>query len=190
MSTVSYTNSLCFREAHWEKKMERINDEEYCHHLLKHLTGETHENDHCTTDDRGLANMDPFGYEVQRVSREIEHSKDLATFGKVFEAYRAGSLEDVIAEHDSLDEKYTKHIRRLLAMRSLRDRRADVLRFCLGLGGFEYDDIFRFEANIVKEDKHPKAYAALEESAFRKLHPRSLPPWEMSDIGGPFPVNW
>ncbi|KAF3059922.1 hypothetical protein GL218_04554 [Daldinia childiae] len=190
MSSVSCTNWLCFRDAHWEKKMQRISDEEYYHHLLKHLTGETHENEHCTADDRGLANTDPFGYEVQRVSREIDHSQDLATFERVFEAYRTGSLEDVIAEHDSFDEKYTKHIRRLLAMRSLRDRRADILRFCLKLAGFEYDFAFKWEANLVTKDDHPKTFEALEESPFRKVHPRSLPPWEMFDNGGPFAVDW
>ncbi|KAI1476106.1 hypothetical protein F4774DRAFT_394671 [Daldinia eschscholtzii] len=190
MSPASSLNWLCFREAHAARKEKNINDNEYYHHLLRHLTGETHENEHCTADDKRLSITDPFGYEVQRASGEIEHSQNLATFERIFEAYRAGDLEGVIAGHDSLDEKHAKHIRRLLAMKSLLDRRADVLRFCLGLGGFEYDLIFRFEANTVKQDKHPKTFDALEESEFRKLHPRSLPPWEMFDVGGPLPVDW
>ncbi|KAK6953489.1 hypothetical protein Daesc_005794 [Daldinia eschscholtzii] len=160
MSPASSPNWLCFREAYTARKEKNINDHEYYHHLLRHLTGETHENEHCTTDDRRLSIIDPFGYEVQRVSGEIGHSQNLATFERIFEAYYASDLEDVIAGHDSLDEKHAKHIRRL------------------------------FEANTVKQDKHPKTFDALEESEFRKLHPRRLPPWEMFDVGGPLPVDW
>ncbi|KAI8958101.1 hypothetical protein F5Y11DRAFT_337427 [Daldinia sp. FL1419] len=190
MTNSIYTDSLCFREAFTAYKEKRINNEEYHHHLLNHLSGETHASEFCRADDKRLEIEDPFGYEVQRVSMEMERPQNVEAFRRIFKSYSAGSLEGVIAEHDALDEKYSKYIRRILAMRALCDRRADILQFCLRIGGFEYSATFKFEANTVEQAKDPKTFEALEESEFRKIHPRRLPPWLMFDVGGPFPVDW
>ncbi|RYP05016.1 hypothetical protein DL764_004091 [Monosporascus ibericus] len=86
-----------------------------------------------------------------------------------------------------MDEKHAKYTRRLLTMRTLLDRRADVLQFCLGRGGFEYDDKFREESFSVDD---PETFAVLEESELRRLHPRNQPPWVAFDVGGALPVDW
>ncbi|RYP45990.1 hypothetical protein DL768_007740 [Monosporascus sp. mg162] len=189
MATPSSSRSLCYAEAAIAKKNGDINEEEYCHHLLKHLTGETHEHDieYATKDDYRLRRWDPFGYSVQCVSKEMERVEDASQFEEIFKAYRTGTAEDVIAQHDKLDEKHARYARRLLAMRALLDRRADVLRFCLGRGGFEYDDKFREESYSVGD---PETRAVLEESEFRRLHPRKQPPWVAFDVGGASPVDW
>ncbi|RYO82770.1 hypothetical protein DL762_006434 [Monosporascus cannonballus] len=72
-------------------------------------------------------------------------------------------------------------------MRALLDRRADVLQFCLSRGGFEYDDKFKEESYRVED---PETFAVLEESEFRKLHPRNQPPRVTFDVAGALPVDW
>ncbi|RYP04196.1 hypothetical protein DL764_004617 [Monosporascus ibericus] len=189
MATTPSNESLCFAKAAIAKKNGTISYDEYYHHLLKHLTGETHEHDieYATKDDYRLRRWDPFGYSVQCVSKEMERIEDATAFENVFKAYRTGTVDHVIAQHDKLDEKHAKYARRLLAMRALLDRRADVLKFCLSRGGFECDDKFKEESYSVED---PETFAVLEESEFRKLHPRKQPPWVAFDVGGAHPVDW
>lgn len=73
MATTSSGKSLCFREASTARKERQISDDEYYHHLLNHLAGETHEYDieYRTTDDYRLAKWDPFCHAVQLVYKEM-----------------------------------------------------------------------------------------------------------------------
>jgi hypothetical protein len=87
----------------------------------------------------------------------------------------------------------------------LRDRRSDILKFCLDLG-FTYEHYFDEAADRFQNaNDDPEMYKILEESEFRKLYPRLPPrneedggeeleededPSEVFDIGGRFPVDW
>lgn len=121
----------------------------------------------------------------------IRHA-DATPIERLFKAYRTGTTEDAIAQHDSMDEKDAKCARRLLATRALMDKRADVLHFCVSRGGFEYDDTFKGLANSLRHCEHPKTYGVLEGSGFRKLHPhKSLAEIAAAfDVGGTHPVDW
>ncbi|KAI1385634.1 uncharacterized protein F4822DRAFT_350028 [Hypoxylon trugodes] len=183
---------LCYREtvvAHYD---DLINDEDYYGHLLRHLAGEVHEDDidNCTKHDGTLEKWDGFAHTVQSFVREMGPVEDKTPFNLLFKAYRDGRVDDVIAQHDKFDEKQAGYVRRLLAIRSLLDRRADVLRFALEKAGFEYTQKFIDEAYEVDKEKDPKTYAALEESEFRRIHPRKDPPWVVFDVGGRLPVDW
>ncbi|KAI1379951.1 hypothetical protein F4677DRAFT_299932 [Hypoxylon crocopeplum] len=190
MATISSNKSLCYREAATAKQERRINDDEYYHHVLRHLTGESHDNEYCTKDDDRLRKYDPFGYSVQGVSREMDHIKDAVPFEQVFKAYSTGNLEDTIVQHDSLDENHAKYLRKLLAMRALLDRRDDVLRFSLERGGFEYDDCFKEESLTVCWQKETRTFNVLEETVYRKYYPHRQHPAVIFDVGGRAPVDW
>ncbi|KAI1459663.1 hypothetical protein F4805DRAFT_455461 [Annulohypoxylon moriforme] len=187
----SSSKSMCFYEAFAAKEDGTINDEEYYHHLFNHFTGETHKENigNCTGKDIRLNRRDLVADLIQGMIEEIGHVEDTAPFELVFKAYNTGTLEDVISQHDRLDEKHVKYIRQLLATRALLDRRADVLQFCLNQG-FDYEYNFKFEANAVDEEDHPETFAVLEASEFRKIYPRRDPPWVAFDEGGEFPVDW
>ncbi|RYP79223.1 hypothetical protein DL771_000201 [Monosporascus sp. 5C6A] len=189
MATTPPNESLCYAQAAIAKKNGTITEDEYYHHLLKHLTGETHEHDieYATKDDYRLRRWDPFGYSVQCVSKDMERIEDSTPFENIFKAYRTGTVDEVIAQHDKLDEKHAKHARRILAMRALLDRRADVLQFCLGRGGFEYDAKFREESYEVRD---PETSAVLKGSEFGRLYLQRQPPWVAFDVGGSSPVDW
>ncbi|KAI0855886.1 hypothetical protein F4860DRAFT_494901 [Xylaria cubensis] len=193
MATSSSQESLCFVEAATAKQHGRINDDEYYHHLLAHLAGVTHENDieNANKDDYRLRLHDPFAYSVQQVSKEFRDAKDAAPFESIFKAYRIGTFSDVLTQHDNLEAKEAQYIRKLLAMRALRDKRPDVLRFCLEKGGFEYDEKFKEEANKIWNQEHPETFGVLEASEFRRLNPRGRdPPSVVFDVGGALPVDW
>ncbi|KAI2466206.1 hypothetical protein F4781DRAFT_365244 [Annulohypoxylon bovei var. microspora] len=191
MAMLRQKQSLCFYETWDVKKAGKISDDQYYHYLLDHFTGKTHEDDinNCTGKDKRLNRQDMLADLVQDMAKEIEHVEDAAAFESVFKAYHTGTLEDVVANHDSLDEKHAKYICQLLATRALLDRRADVLQFCLDRGGFDYESNFKFEANTVYEKNHPKTFTVLEASKFREVHPRQDPPWIATDIGGAFLVD-
>ncbi|KAI0187896.1 hypothetical protein EV127DRAFT_435557 [Xylaria flabelliformis] len=211
MATSSSQESLCFVEAATAKQHGRINDDEYYHHLLAHLAGVTHENDteNANKDDYRLRLHDPFAYSVQQVSKEsrdakgtknfslqtepflLEHATDAAPFESIFKAYRIGTFSDVLTQHDNLEAKEARYIRKLLAMRALLDKRPAVLRFCLKKGGFEYDEKFKEEANKIWNQEHPETFGVLEASEFRRLNPRGRdPPSVVFDVGGALPVDW
>lgn len=211
MSVSWSAGSLCFLEAATAKQHGRINDDEYYHHLLAHLASVTHENDieNANKDDDRLRLHDPFAYAVQRVAKGfrdakgtrnlslkarmtlLRHSVDAAPFESIFKTYRTGTLHDLTTQHDSLEAEDAKHIRRLLAVRALLDRRADVLRFCCDKGGFEYDDHFREHANKVSNREHPQTFEVLEASEFRRIYPRGgVHPSAIFDVGGALPVHW
>ncbi|XXH01881.1 hypothetical protein Hte_008243 [Hypoxylon texense] len=192
MATLPPNKTLCFLETITAKKEYIINDEEYYHHLLHHLTGINHGDESCTKDDRTLLQHDAFAHSVQTVSREIGHVEDAAPIERLFKAYRTGTTEDVIAIDDSMNEKEAECTRRLLATRALIDKRADVLDFCVTRGGFAYDDTFKGLANSLRHCEHPKTYGVLQRSEFRKEHPhKSLAEIAATfDIGGTHPVDW
>ncbi|KAI0449559.1 hypothetical protein F5B21DRAFT_44750 [Xylaria acuta] len=193
MATSSSEESLCFVEAATAKQHGRINDDQYYHHLLAHLAGVTHENDieNVNKDDYRLRLHDPFAYSVQRVSKEFRDAKDATPFENIFKAYRIGTFSDLITQHDNLEAKDAKNIRKLLAMRALLDKRPDVLRFCLDKGGFEYDEMFKEEANKTWNQEHPETFRVLQASEFRRIHPRGNNHRSaVFDAGGALPVDW
>ncbi|KAI1441262.1 hypothetical protein F5Y02DRAFT_422143 [Annulohypoxylon stygium] len=191
MATSSPEKSLCFFETIIAKQHGEITNDEYYHYIFDHLAGKTHEDNigNCTGEDRRLNRRDLFVDLVQGLAKKMERVDDTTPFELVFKAYHTGTLEDVIAQHDKLDEKHVKYIRQLLATRALLDRRPDVLEFCLARG-FDYEYNFEFEANALDEEEHPKTFEVLEASEFRKVHPRRDPPWVATDVGGEFPVDW
>ncbi|TRX96513.1 hypothetical protein FHL15_002785 [Xylaria flabelliformis] len=187
------SESLCFVEAATAKQHGRINDDEYYHHLLAHLAGVTHENDieNANKDDYRLRLYDPFAYLVQRVSKEFRDATDAAPFESIFKAYRIGTYSDVIMQHDNLKAKEARHIRKLLALRALLDKRSDVLLFCLQIGGFEYDEKFKEEANKIRSQEHPETFGVLEASEVCQVNLQGRDHRSaVFDAGGALPVDW
>lgn len=75
------------------------------------------------------------------------------------------------------------------------ERRLDVLRFCLDRGGFRFDFSFQCEAEDVEQSEEPQTFNMLEQTEYRRLHPRTGIGAKSSavaafDVGGEFPVNW
>jgi hypothetical protein len=84
----------------------------------------------------------------------------------------------------------------------LQDRRSAILKLCLDQGGFPFEHYFEDAANASDD---PETFKVLEESRFRKIFPRRVPPGEgdseeefegekdpsaVFDQGSRLPVNW
>lgn len=93
---------------------------------------------------------------------------------QVFNAYDARNLDDIKARIDRFEEAQKPYVLRILAMRALLDRQADVLEFCLSRGGFESERNLENQSNLVSPESDPKTFQVLEASDFRKKHPRKL----------------
>lgn len=93
----------------------------------------------------------------------------------VFVEYRHGSLATVEAKLNVLTEDRSKDVRKSLAMLALQERRADILKMCMDLGGFPYEGYFEDEANRVDEEKDPETFQVLENSEFRRVYPKREP---------------
>ncbi|KAI1735337.1 hypothetical protein F4680DRAFT_307646 [Xylaria scruposa] len=182
--------SMCFHEAFAAHIYERIDDEEYYRHVFAHLTGVSHKNDETEKDIRSLESSDPFAYSVLDSAKKITKVEDATPFEQVFKAYSAQDLEAIIFRVRSMQEDHVPHLLRMLAMRALLDKRADVLNFCLNEGGFEYEPNFVKRADIVSQDKDPEIFRILTESDFGKKHTVGQHPAFQLDIGGKYPVDW
>lgn len=119
---------------------------------------------------------------------------DTAPLEAVFKAYRYGVLDDVKTKLASLDGVLAEAVKKSLALLALQERKNDVLKFCLDEGGFRFERAFWDEANRVRGKKDLETFNILEQSEFRRCHPRGIgapPGVEASfDIGGRFPVDW
>ncbi|KAI5918632.1 hypothetical protein F4810DRAFT_690942 [Camillea tinctor] len=189
MAKLSSNEWLCFTEAVNARSKHDIDDDEYYHHLLRHLTGETHEYDreYATKDNYRLRKWDSFAYSIQCLAKEMESVKDTTPFERVFLAYRTGTLENIINHHGISKEKDAKPCRRLLAMRALLDKRVDVLQFCPRRGGFKNDDKLEEEACSAMRDGNPELSDVLGEAGFRKLEREE--PWVAFDVSSFHPVD-
>ena len=99
----------------------------------------------------------------------------------------------------AVEDEHVEGVRKALAFLALQDRRADVLLFCLQRGRFPYESYFEDEANRVDRKQDERTFQVLEDSEFRKLHPRKRKddvqnsdsdedPAEVFDEGGSHPV--
>ncbi|RYO81702.1 hypothetical protein DL766_006745 [Monosporascus sp. MC13-8B] len=89
-------------------------------------------------------------------------------------------------EHKHLTETH-EHDIEYATKDEYRLHRWDPFGYSVHRGGFEYDDEFRKESYSVED---PETFAVLDESEFRKLHPRKQTPWVAFDVGGALPVDW
>lgn len=101
-----------------------------------------------------------------------DESHQTTPIENVFVAYRHGSWAEVKAKLRVIGEKLSKEVRKSLAMLALRERRADVLKMCMGFGGFPYEGYFEDEANRVDEEKDPETFQVLERSEYRRIYPK------------------
>lgn len=99
-------------------------------------------------------------------------------------------LEQIESIVSHMEEGQVPWVLRMLAIQALLDRQPDVLKFCLDRGGFEYDENFVHQADILNKNKYPEIFKALEGSEFRRLHPCTQHPAFATDIGGEYPVDW
>lgn len=120
---------------------------------------------------------------------------DASPLAAVFKAYRHGTLVDVNEKLAVLDAEHAPYVMGSLALLALLERQLDVLRFGMDRGRFRYDFNFQCEAEDVEASKEPETFNLLEQSEYRRLHPRTGVGAKPSaaaafDVGGKLPVNW
>jgi hypothetical protein len=94
----------------------------------------------------------------------------------IFEAYHNGRMNDVPARLEDLDSHEDRDwMKMALAYLALRDRRADLLTSLVNYDRATNSDGFQHEADCVDETTDPEVFKILEESDFRKKHPRQRP---------------
>jgi len=137
-------------------------------------------------------------------------------FEKVFTEYYKDDLESVKSGLAKLETQHANYIRKFLAFLALKERRAEVLRYCLEEGGFAFEGYFedeadRYQNQCVKERRKGEdvLWRVLEGSEFRRLFPwkegeegeggegdgegdgeEDVDSSEDFDVGGRFPVEW
>ena len=141
---------------------------------------------------------------VLRNSNAEAFHADTSPLEAVFKAYRHNTVDDVEEKLSVLDGMPAEGVKKSLALLALLERQAGVLKLCLDQGGFPVEDHFRIEADRVNAEKDPETFNTLEQSEFRRLHPKrtwiapqpgggiGAPPGREAvfDKGGKLPVDW
>ncbi|KAM7187326.1 hypothetical protein V8F33_011316 [Rhypophila sp. PSN 637] len=172
----SSSSSLCFSEASQTFKDKNITQDEYYQHILAHCTGYLHDEDEDSelSQPSSLQDTDPFAYAVQCFMKRKDFIKDNTPLEEAFKALDQQDVQTIQGAAAKLDgeQHAQKFLYQILALRALQLRKARVLKYCLDMGGFPYEDYFEDEADRVREDKDPLTFKVLEESQFRKVYPR------------------
>ncbi|KAM7183848.1 hypothetical protein V8F33_013344 [Rhypophila sp. PSN 637] len=174
--------SLCFTQASQKFKDKEISEEEYYHNVLAHCSGYLHDED--DDGDPSLSHMsslqsdDVFAYSVQCFMKRKDFIQDITPLENAFKALDNQDLPTIQRAVALLEDNQQQHAKKfllkLLALRALQLRKAEVLKYCFDIGGFPYEAYFEDEADKVHGDEDPETFKVLEESHFRKIYPRKV----------------
>jgi len=178
------SSSLCFHEASQKFKEKEINEEEYYHNILAHCMGYLHdEDDDVPWPSLSVSSLewdDPFAFAVECFMKRKDFVTGTSTYGTPFslqdprvikieysdiapfeDSFKAIANQDVRAIEEAttrLQDQHANFLRKILALRALQLRKAEVLKYCLDLGGFPYEAYFEDEADTVREEDDPLVF--------------------------------
>jgi hypothetical protein len=75
-----------------------------------------------------------------------------------FKALPNQDLQAIEKATTKLEDRNAKFLREILALRAVQLRKAEVLRYCLELGGFPYGSCFEDEADMVRQENDPLTF--------------------------------
>lgn len=108
---------------------------------------------------------------------------DPTPFEDVFDAYRNGTIGDIKTKLANLKPSYEPKVRKLLALLSLQERNAPVLKWLLDDGIETYEAAFEDEARRVQKGKDSETWKLLHESNFK-----TIVPWKQPKTRGSHPL--
>ncbi|KAM5349024.1 hypothetical protein ACJ41O_008847 [Fusarium nematophilum] len=218
-SGMAAPNQCCYDVA-VEHNEGRLSDELYIRHLFSHsseprpplpVMDETFWA--VGRMDRQIRNIDPFAFLVRCFVRD-NFNTNTEQFENVFTAYRNGSLEDVKAALESIEEPRKRpewpapekalqwDVKECLVLLALQDRRADVVRYLFEPNQLRLEDQIQEEAQTVKKIEDPQTYKVLEDHYFgHPVYSDFSDHWNYDDDdydpgsakyddGGPWSVDW